>query len=386
MDIYKRHVRAFGFLIPLGKLISKIKFRFRYEKVPETDGPMLMLCNHNTDYDCIFAGVAAGRQSYFVVTEKIARMGLLGRFVMRYFNPILHHKGMQGMATIKQIYCHMKQGHSVTMFPEGNRSFNGVTCPIPPATGKLARTCGGTLVTYRFSGGYFSSPRWGSGVRKGRVEGHVAGIYTHEELQRMTDDEIRDAIERDLYVDAYADQESEPVKYKGRNRAEGLESTLFLCPVCRLHGRLKSLHNRLMCECGYSAEYDEYGYLRGDDGRIDTITALDRDQRDYIEAMDCSTGAPLFEDTVNCETVASDHSVVASRSVRLTAFGDRFVIGEDVVPFENILGMAINQRNLLLLHTGNSETHFECGGPRGFNALKYLYLFRSVKGSINGIL
>ena len=61
----------------------------------------------------------------------------------------------------------LRKGGSVAIFAEGNRSFNGLTGDILPATGKLARSSGASLVTFRFSGGYLSSPRWcGSRVRR----------------------------------------------------------------------------------------------------------------------------------------------------------------------------------------------------------------------------
>ena len=417
MDEHKRHVAAYKFFMRLARPIAKCKFNFTYEKVAvPQDRPILLLCNHNTDFDCIFAGLAADRQIYFVATEKITRMGLLGRLVMHFFKPILHSKGMQGMGTIKSIYRYIHQGYSVAMFPEGNRSFNGRTCPIPPATGRMARACGATLVTYRLTGGYFSSPRWGRGSRKGRLTGRVAHVYTPEALNGMSDDELKLAIEQDLYEDAYEEQTRQPVRYRGRCRAEGLESMLFLCPGCRRISGLRAKADRLFCGCGFEAEYDEYGYLQAADGSRHTLTDLDEAQRRYmdelyeqlVQAEGCVAGqaagsraavgqaaaeqtadgtlSPIFSDSVICETIAPDHSVAQRQAVRLSAYTDRFVIGDREIPFSSITGMAINQRNLLMVHFAGSESHYEMTGPLSYNALKYLYLFRAACGSRNGIL
>lgn len=396
---HARRQRIFRFLMKIVRPVAKRKFNLTYETLDDIEGPYLVLSNHNTDWDCIFVGLASVRQLYFVATEKLMRMGFGGRLVNTLFAPILHYKGKQGINTIKSIYKHMKQGHNVAMFPEGNRSFNGMTCPIPPATGKMARTCGGTLVTYRWSGGYFSSPRWGEGARRGRVEGHIAGVYTHEQLMKMSDDEIREAIERDLHVDAYADQAKEKVAFTGKNRAIGLESMLFMCPKCGRIGSLGSLGNRLFCtDCDFDASYSEYGYLEysdsGDKKKEHSLFELDRIQHDRIKQLferikaDLSAGrdTPLFADTVFRETIDAQHRLVERIRTKLSAFADRLEIGDVVIPFTSIEGLAINQRNLLIIHTSDSDVHYECDGPSTFSALKYLYLCRAAKGSVNGIL
>lgn len=44
----------------------------------------------------------------------------------------------------------------VCIFPEGNRSFNGLTGDILPTIGRVAGRCGMKLVTYRIEGGYLN--------------------------------------------------------------------------------------------------------------------------------------------------------------------------------------------------------------------------------------
>lgn len=402
---HARRQRVFDFLMRIVRPVARRKFNLTYETLEGIEGPYLVLSNHNTDWDCIFVGLASSKQLYFVATEKLARMGFGGWLVNLLFAPILHYKGKQGMNTIKAIFKHMKQGHNVAMFPEGNRSFNGVTCPIPPATGKMARTCGGTLVTYRWNGGYFSSPRWGDGARRGKIEGHIVGVYTHEQLMQMSDDEIKAAIESDLYVDAYKDQAELRIPYVGKDRAVGLESMLFMCPKCGRIGSLKSMGDRLFCtstddaqDCDFSAKYSEFGYLEYAD-RSSTVSEHSLSELDHVQhatikelyekvLQDISShrDRPLFSDVVFRETIDAQHRLVERISTRLSAFADRLEIGDAVVPFDKIEGLAINQRNLLIVHTMDSDVHYECDGPSSFSALKYLYLCRAAKGSVNGVL
>lgn len=381
----RRHDRVFSILWILARPFFRPLFGYRWEPLPRIDGPIFLLCNHNTDLDCAFLGLSAHRTLYFVATETIARMGLAGKILMRCFNPILHNKGTVGAGTSRAILERLRAGKSVALFPEGNRSFNGQTCPIPPATGKLARLTGATLVTYLFTGGYFTTPRWGRGLRRGRLEGHVRGVYSPETLKNMKPEEIQTAIERDLWTDAYEEQREHPVRFRGRRPAEYLESTLFLCPSCGGIGGLRSKKDVLSCACGCRLRFTPYGYLEEEGGASHTITELDRAQQEKLADLAAATGeACVFSDPVLLRQVEADHSVSAERELRLSAFRDRFEAGEQVFPMEEIEAVSVVQRNRLLFYPAGSRVHYECTGAPGFNALKYLYLFRLIRPSANG--
>ena len=374
----KRHARVFAVCSALMRPVMRWLLNYHGEPIPNTDGPMLLLCNHNTDFDCILLGMAAPKLTYFVATESVTRMGLLSRIVMGGFDPILHVKGLQGAATTREMLGRIKAGYSVALFPEGNRSFDGLTCAIPSATGKVARISGATLVTYRLTGGYFTTPRWGRGIRKGRMDGHVMGIYTPEMLKGMKTAEIQAAIEKDLWTDAYAEQAEHPAGFRSRNGAEYLESMLFLCPECGGIGTLRSHKNELNCICGCRLTYTEYGFLRDGVGNERTITVLDRAQRLRLSELAGAAGdGPLFSDEVTLRRIGAAHAVESEERVTLCAYRNRIVAGEHIFRLDSLEGASIVQRNLLILHEDGGREHFECVGEAAFNALKYLYLIRN---------
>ena len=360
-----------------GTPIVRAIYGYSCENLKGIPGPVLLLANHNTDMDPGFVGIASKEPIYFVATEKILRMGLLSPVLMHLFHPIIHYKGKAGISSVKEILSRLKEKKNVALFPEGNRSFNGLTGEFLSSTGKMARRSGATLVTYRLHGGYFTSPRWSTGLRRGRIRGEIANIYSPEKLSSMTEAEINEAIRKDLYVDAYADQERERIPYRGKDLACGLESTLFACPQC---GAISSLHSegeRISCTCGYSAKYDEYGYLHDNLGQTNTITQLDALQRERIRSLACQMeDSLLFEDAVCAETIGPDHKVLSKEKTILRAWRDRLSVGEKVLPFQQITGMAINQRNLLILHLSEGDRHLELSGEISFSALKYYYLYQ----------
>ena len=372
----------YRFCEALVRPVLRIRFHYSWERIPDISGPFLLLSNHNTDLDPVFLAVTTSKKLVFVATEKILRMGFLSVIVMRFFHPIIHYKGKTGISSVKEILHQLKDGKNVALFPEGNRSFNGLTGSFVSATGKMAKRSGATLITYRLHGGYFTSPRWGKNLRRGQMRGEIGNIYPPEVLKSMSDSEINEAIRRDLYVDAYEDQQKQKIRYKGKERAVALESTLFLCPECRRFSVLKSRDDRIFCTaCRYNAVYDEYGYIIEENGNSATITELDKQQRRFLqELLETEKKESLFSDNITEERIGTDHSILSRGERNLCAFSDRLQIGQMQLPFSEITGMAINQRNLLIIHYYGEDGHLELSGSISFNALKYLYLYQ-ISGS-----
>ena len=239
----------------------KRKLNYSYEKVKPKNRPYVVLANHNTDYDPLLVGLAFQHQMYYVASEHIFRWGFLSKLINFLVAPIPRVKATTEIQTVMNIFKRLKMGANVCMFAEGNRSFSGETRDIHPATGKLIKKSGVSLITFRLDGGYFTSPRWSKTLRKGKMSGHMVKEYCPEELKSMTAEEVIQAIRNDLYVNAYEEQEKDPVSYKGKNLAENLETALYLCPVCNKTASLKSEGDRLFCDCGLDLHYNSYGYL-----------------------------------------------------------------------------------------------------------------------------
>lgn len=383
---HKRHLRFFKFFRPIMACFFKHKFNYEWDDLSNIKGPYLLLSNHNTNYDPILVGIATGNQLYFVASEHIMQKGFVSRLLDYFLHPILHLKGKAGVNTISSMLRSLKAGYNVAIFPEGNRSFNGVTCAFEPTIGRLARKSGAKLVTFRMEGGYLTQPRWSFTLRKGHMTGRIVHVYSVEELQSMTDDEINAAIVHDMFEDAYATEAREQVPFKGKKLAYGLETTLFTCPQCKKIGTLHSRGNTISCTCGYLAEYNEYGNIvsSGASDKVETVTALDYMQRKNLEDLlaDNSTDntAPLFEDEVCVMEVGEKHSIRSTRDCVLRAFRDHFEVGEHSMIPSDLAGMAIHSRNTIVAHLAENGVQYEIKGrDKMFSALKYLYLYELVR-------
>ena len=228
-----KHVRLYRIFRPIVALFMRVVFGYTYEVAEDLPENYIVVSNHVTDFDMLGVTASFPRHMYFVASEHVAHMKLLYKFVKWAFSPILRPKGASAAATTMEMVRKARKGDSVCLFAEGVRSWDGVTWPIVPATGKLVKTAGCGLVTYRIEGGYFASPMWaGASIRRGHFHGAPVRVYTSEQLKEMTAAEVQEAIERDLYEDAYARQKAAPKRYRCKKAAEGLENLLYICPTC----------------------------------------------------------------------------------------------------------------------------------------------------------
>jgi len=362
----KKHSRIYRFLRAILRPLIRNRFGYEYdERLLNIDGPVLILSNHNTDLDPIFVGCALNEQLSFVASEHITHKGFVSKILLHYVDIITIVKGKTALNTTKQMINRLKNGMSVLIFPEGNRSFNGVTGKVDSSCGKIARIAGANLITVRIEGGYLTQPRWGKGFRKGKIRVHYVNSYSPGEIKAMSEDEICRHINEDLYEDAFETQKTSHICFEGKDVARGLETTLFLCPDCHSIGKMKTDSDTIYCtECGFRAVLNKYGEISGDSGCPETIKEWDELQHSYIK----ENPTVEFDDNVEVFEVKDDHS-----SVMLYK-------GKFILP-DSIEGMAIYSRNVLVIHSG--EKHLEVKGGDDFNALKYLYRYNESINQLN---
>lgn len=376
---YRRHARAYRIIRPIIAPLLRCLFRLEVQPAPALEGPYLVYANHNCDLDPVFVQLSFKDMLYFVASDHIFRVGLASRLLIYLFDPIPRLKGSTDMGTVRELLRRLRDGKSICIFAEGNRSFNGLTGPIPPSIGKLAKACKVPLVTYKLEGGYLTTPRWAYTLRRGRMRGYVVNVYTPEELEKMSADQVNEAIERDLFEDAYARQAEEKIPFQGRRLAEGLETALFICPVCRQIGQLKSEGSMFFCTCGLKGSYDEFGYLHG--APYLTITEWDAWQNRRLAEIAHSLGdEPVFTDPgAVLNLIPGDHRTeeISAGDGALVMYRDRIVCGTHVFSIEEISDMAVYGRgNIAFTSRGK---HYTITAGRAFCGRKYLELYDQLK-------
>lgn len=259
MDKYTRHKKVWHILYALIHRPFACLLNMSWE-VCRVEGPCIVIPNHVTAIDPLMVAMSfPDRPLYFVASEHLFRKGLISAALNWLVEPIPRKKASSGVDTVMAVLRHLRSGRSVCLFAEGEASWNGRSGEIFPATGKMVRRSGATLITYRLEGAYLTDPRWSRFLHRGRIYGHAVGVYPPEQLKAMSGEEIDRLINGDIREDAWQRQETEHRHFKNRRRAENLETALFMCPQCGRIGSLRSRGCRLECSCGLGLEYTEEG-------------------------------------------------------------------------------------------------------------------------------
>ncbi len=359
-----RHVVFYHFIRPAVRIYLWLTFRFRVSEPVRDNGPFVMICNHVTDLDMLFTSCFFRHHMYYVASEHITRFGFVYRFLKRYFGPVLRKKGTVAAATAMEMKRAVRQGWSLGLFAEGERSANGVNRPVIPSTGSLVRMLNCTLYTVRLHGGYFSSPRWGKGFRKGKVSIEVAGRYTSEQLRAMTGEQISAMIDRDIFVDAYADNAEARIPFRGKNTAVGIEHVLLACPNCGSINTLSSSGNSFRCPCGLHGVYDDFGLLHGNGFSFSTITEWSRWAKDLVASL-----PDVSPDTVLCQDddqilnrILSDHSIESSAEGTLILTAEALAVGKQILPLADMASCDLIAHGYLLISMKDG-TYYEIRNP-----------------------
>jgi len=385
----KRHDFIYRILwILLHRFIAR-KFSFEYDTIEPEKSPYFVISNHLTNWDPMLVGLSFGRNLYYVATDQIFRMGLKSRLLEFLFSPIPLSKTLRELKTVISIFRRLKDNCNICIFAEGKTSFDGETGEIQPSIAKLIKKAGVTLVTYRFTGSYFTFPRWARFVRKGKMEGRLVKIYSPEKISAMSADEILDAIKKDISVSAYEIQEKKMTVFRGKKRAECLETVLYCCPKCRQFASLKSRDDILECKCGFRVLFNEYGFFelpeKNGEPPFKTITGWARWQKLEIGALAGNSGgnAPLFSDDNQelFEITGERHAKLIAKG-RLCLYRDRLLFIADngqefVYPLTEVIEMSCFTK-MTLLFSVKEHKMFEIHSKHPRSALKYIDFFNVI--------
>ena len=389
---HRRHQRIWNFFWYCTAPVFKRIYSYKCKLAPQINGPYLVIANHTTELDCVLVGMSFKKQMYYVASEHVYRKGWISKLLLWAFEPIAKMKGTSDTLTVMKIIRKLRNGYNVCLFAEGNRSFDGRNYPVFEATGKLAKVCGASLVTYRLEGGYLTNPRWGFGVRRGKAYGQGVNVYSPEQLAQMSVEEVIKVVITDINEDAYERQAIKPVAYKGKNRALGIECAYCVCPRCRSLGTITSKGNKVMCtSCGNESEFDVYGNFAPSFGVANPKEWEDL-QEEYFKnlaASDLDPAEPFFTDSdVTLKTLDSDHNEKDLGSGKMALYKDRFEFtpqdGQVIsLALKDIPEMSVYSRNGFVF-SDTSGTHYEIKPIQKkspLNVRKYISLTRSLNQS-----
>lgn len=354
-------------------------YGLKVEKFREENGRQyLVLANHQTGFDQFYPSLAFKQHLYYVASEDIFSMGWLSKAIIWIAAPIPIKKQVTDIRAVKTCLKVAKEGGSVAIFPEGNRTFSGVTGAMNPAIGGLARKLGLPIAFFKIEGGYGVQPRWSDVRRKGKMRAYVASVLEPEEYKSMTNDALYQRICKELYQnEANAEQ-----SYYHKKSAEYIERVLYVCPHCGIT-HFESSGDTFRCTtCGRQAKYLPSKEISGE---FPFRFMLDwyNYQQDYINKLDTLslTETPVIRDTCSLYQVSLySKKQCLAETVQLALYGDRIEMTGGFTKtfrFDELDTITILGKNKLDIY--HADMVYQIQSDKRFNALKYLNLFHRYK-------
>lgn len=386
-----RHRVAWVILYPILAVITFIKFPIRVERLNDRrDRPYLILFNHQTPFDQFFVGLAFRGPIYFVSTEDILSNGFVSKVIKWLLAPIPIKKQAGDFSAVMTTLRVAREGATIAMAPEGNRTYSGETVYINPAIAGLAKKMKLPIALFRIEGGYGMEPRWSNVTRRGRMKGYVHRVIEPEEYAKLSNDELYEQICQGLYVnEGVADG-----IFRSNKKAEYLERAIYVCPFCGL-SKFESRGNEAECmTCHRKVLYGEDKTITGVgyDFPFRFMTEWYSYQNDFINGLDLTEfeEKPAFTDCARIsEVILNKRKQILYKDADVALYGNRIAINEGrqnqmILPFENITAAACLGRNKLNVYSDGMVYQFK--GSVRFNALKYVNFYYRYKNISRGDL
>ncbi len=390
--IKKRHSlvkkTAYAVLFPY----AKIKYGLKTEKLGEKkERQYLVLYNHQTAFDQFFVGMLFRRHLYYVASEDIFSNGLTSKLIKYLVNPIPIKKQSTDVRAIMTCIKVAKEGGSIAIAPEGNRTYSGKTEYINPAIASLAKKLGLPIAFVKIEGGYGTHPRWSDVVRRGKTHCRVSRVLEAFEYSEMPDSELLNLMENELYVNE-ANSENE---YFHKKSAEYLERTIYVCPRCGL-SVFKSENDMITCKkCNLSAKYTPRKEFVSEDPSFRFRFVLDwyEYQKRFVLGLDLTPyrDTPMYEDISKLsEVIPYKSKKRIYKNAKISLYSNKIIAEAEnerkEFPFDAVSSLAVLGKNKLNIYI--EKQIFQLKGDRRFNAIKYVNIFfrykQLQKGEKNG--
>lgn len=367
---------------------TSLRYNVKVERFKEQEKrPYLILMNHQTAFDQFFIGMAFKGPVYYLASEDLFSNGWVSSLIKYLVAPIPIRKQTTDVKAIMACIRVAKEGGTIAIAPEGNRTYSGKTEYMSPSIAMLAKKLGMPIALFRIEGGYGVHPRWSDVVRKGKMRAYVSRVISPEEYKSLTDDELFELIKDGLYVDeAVSDAE-----FHHKKLAEYLERAIYVCPFCGLSS-FESHGDEMTClGCKRTVKYLPTKELEGVgyEHPYRFVSEWYNAQSDFVNELDVLEydENPMYEEKVDLyEVIPYDRKNLLRKEVKIALYGNRIELlsGEEslIFRFDDTSAVTVLGRNKMNIYYGDKL--YQIKGGKRFNALKYVHIYHRYKNIMAG--
>ena len=347
----------------------------------------LIICNHSCSLDPFMLGKSFFRPIYFVASDDLLKNGFISKIMKHTVAPIPIRKGTMDRSSIRNCISIAKEGGTIGIFPEGNRTYSGEISYLGINLVKFIRKLDLPLIIYHIDGGYGLDPRWGKKSRRGKgSRGYVQRALSKEELCSLKDEELLKIINTNL------SQEISPsLRFKSKEKAEYLERVLFVCPKCHALETLVSEKNAIKCKCcSLEATYEEDLSFSSNEPsfKFKKVSEWMNYQKEYLKDLAIEENKVLLGDEkvtlISClEGKEKEVELVGKLQMNSKSF---IIKGEKEIQFffKDIKQVENQGKHKLLFYIGKDYYEFK-GGER-FSSYKYYLMFNRINNTLENTL
>lgn len=381
-----RHRVVTWLLRPVFTLVVCLRYHVTVEKFKEQgDRPYLIIMNHQTAFDQFFVSMMFNRPIYYIASEDIFSLGWLSDALRYLVAPIPIKKQTLDLQAVKNCIKVAREGGTIALAPEGNRTFHGRTLYMKPGIASMVKKLGLPLAIFRIEDGYGIHPRWSDVVRRGHMHCHISRVIEPEEYASMTGSELFEIIQKELWVD----EGRVTGEFHHKKNAEFLERAMYVCPFCGLSTFESKDDIITCCKCGRQIRHNPDKTLDGIGFRFPHRFVADwyDAQADFINRTDLSalTEAPVYEETAQLRRVIPcKRKELLNKTAKIALYGNRITVDDRVFHFNDTAAVVVLGKNKLNIYAGKDL--FQLKGSKRFNALKYVHFFhryQNIKGGKN---
>lgn len=376
-----RHKLIISTIRPFFKVILQLKYHVKLERfLEEGKRPYLVVFNHQTAADQFFVSLLFRQHIYYLASEDIFSLGFLSKLLRYAVAPIPIKKQTTDLQAVKTCIRVAREGCSIGLAPEGNRTYHGRTVYIKPAIASLAKKLGLPIAIVSIENGYGVHPRWSDVLRKGNMRCYVKRVVEPEEYAQLS----KEALDQLLIRELTSNEGCVTGEFYHKKNAEYLERAIYTCPKCGL-SPFESKDDMIRCtKCGLQVRHLPTKELEGvEEGFPHRFVADWYDwQCDYIRSVQLPDTV-LFEDRAALSRVNLYKSKTPlKKDAAVALYRDKLVIDGRELPFGELSYLTVLGKNKLNVYTADELLQLK-GGKR-FNALKYVNIFHKYKNESAG--
>ncbi|MDD6249519.1 MAG: lysophospholipid acyltransferase family protein [Bacillales bacterium] len=383
-----RHKFWFTIMRPIFSFLFWKKYGYKAENYKlDRKQNYLIICNHSCSLDPFMLGKSFFRPIYFVASDDLLKNGFISKIMKHTVAPIPIRKGTMDISSIRNCISIAKEGGTIGIFPEGNRTYSGEISYLGINLVKFIRKLDLPLIIYHIDGGYGLDPRWGKKSRRGKgSRGYVQRLLSKEELCSLKDEELLKIINTNL------SQEISPsLRFKSKEKAEYLERVLFVCPKCHALETLVSEKNAIKCKCcSLEATYEEDLSFSSNEPsfKFKKVSEWMNYQKEYLKDLAIEENKVLLGDEkvtlISClEGKEKEVELVGKLQMNSKSF---IIKGEKEIQFffKDIKQVENQGKHKLLFYIGKDYYEFK-GGER-FSSYKYYLMFNRINNTLENTL